>query len=515
MANKIINMSKIRQILRLYTQGESKLKISELSGVARNTLKKYIKRFISLGLTQDDIETMSDEHLDQMFGEQLIKDLGERYSTLKVLFPYFAKELRKRGVTRLRLWQEYIAQHPDGYGKSQFSEHYNVWLKRINPTMHIEHKVGDKLYIDYAGGKLSYIDKETAEIIESEVFVAILGASQLTYVEASQSQKQEDFIQCCENALHFFGGVPQAIVPDNLKSAVIKSSKYEPTLNETYEHFAYHYNTAVLPARAYKPKDKSLVEGAVKIAYRRIYAELNEKEFYSLEELNQAIWQALDKHNNILLTGRHYSRKQLFEETEKGVLQALPPHRFEFKRRQIATVASNGHVCLREDKHYYSVPFQYLGKKVKILYNRSYVEIFFKYGLIARHERNRRMYGYTTVKEHLASTHQFIADWNPDRFISMAAEVGESAQEFVQQILKHKPHPEQAYKSCMGILHFERKVGKTRLNNACNRALDYGTYSYAIIKNILERNLDLVTESEKELHNIPEHGNIRGKSYYQ
>ena len=508
-------MSKIRQILRMYTQGESKLKISELSGISRNTLKKYFKRFISLGLTQDDIEAMSDEHLDQMFGYQPVKECGERYKTLKALFPYFEKELRKRGVTRLRLWAEYIKQHPDGYGKTQFSEYYRAWLKRSNPTMHIEHKVGDKMYIDFAGGKLSYIEKGTGEIIEAEVFIALLGASQLTYIEATESQKQEDFIQCCENALHFFGGVPQAIVPDNLKSAVVKSSKFEPTLNETYEHFAYHYSTAVLPTRAYKPKDKSLVEGAVKIAYRRVYAELHGKEYYSLTELNQAISIALENHNNTLLTGRHYSRRQLFEETEKTVLQPLPPHRFEFKRRQLCTVASNGHVCLREDKHYYSVPYQYMGKKVKILYNRNYVEVFYKYGLITRHERIRKMYGYTTVKEHLATTHQFIADWNPERFISMAGDIGAPVQEFVRQVLQHKPHPEQAYKSCMGILHFEHKVGRERLNAACSRALDYGMYSYAIIKSILERNLDKITEPKDDVHCIPEHDNIRGKSYYK
>jgi transposase len=515
MANKIISMSKIRQILRMYTQGESKLKISERSGISRNTLKKYLKRFTRLGLTLNEVEAMSDEHLDQMFGEQLLKEPGERYNTLKAMFPYIEKELRKRGVTRLRLWSEYIAKHPDGYGKSQFHEHYNKWLKHSKPSMHIDHKVGDKMYVDFAGGKLPFIDPETGEVIEAEVFVSILGASQLTYVEATASQKQEDFIQCCENALYYYGGVPQAIVPDNLKPAVIKSSKYEPTLNETYEHFAYHYSTAILPTRAYKPKDKSLVEGAVKIAYRRIYAELYGKEFYSLEELNRAIWDALEKHNNTLLTGRHYSRRQSFEETEKSVLQTLPSLRFEFKHRQFCTVSGNGHVCLREDKHYYSVPYQYIGKKVKMLYNRSYIEVFFKYGLIARHERIKKMYGYTTIKEHMASTHQYIADWSPERFISLAADVCAPVEEFVKQVLENKPHPEQAYKSCMGILSFERKVGKKRLIAACSRALGYGIYSYAIIRSILERNLDLLSEPEEPKQCLPEHSNIRGEVYYQ
>ncbi len=515
MANKIISMSKIRQILRMYVQGESKLKISENTGIARNTLKKYLKRIIQMGLTIFELEAMSDEHLDRLFSEQPAKPKGDRYDTLKAMFPYIQKELLKRGFTRQRLWLKYISEHPDGYKRAQFQVHYNTWLKQSKPSMHIEHKAGDKMYIDFAGGKLPYIDKDTGEIHQAEVFVSILGASQLTYIEATHSQKQEDFIQCCENALHYYGGVPLAIVPDNLKSAVIKSSKYEPTLNETYEHFAYHYSTAVLPARAYKPKDKSLVEGAVKIAYRRVYAEINGKEAYSLSELNKMIWEALEKHNNTMLTGRPYSRRQLFDEVEKSVLQSLPGFRFEYKYRQMCTVSPNGHVCLREDKHYYSVPYEFIGKKVKMLFNRNYVELFFKYGLIARHERVKRIYGYTTVKEHMASAHQFIADWNPERFISQAAEVGAPVEEFIRRVLINKPHPEQGYKSCMGILSFERKVGKQRLIAACTRALDYGTYSYAIVKNILERNLDTITDPELSEKALPEHNNIRGKLYYK
>ena len=515
MANKKISMSKIRQILRMYMQGESKLKISERSGVSRNTIKKYLKRIIRMGVSINELELMSDVHLDQLFVEQPVKEKGTRYDTLKDLFPYFDKELRKRGVTRQRLWQEYLSQHPDGYRRAQFNELFNKWLRLSKPSMHIEHKAGDKMYVDFAGGKLSYIERDTGEIVDVEVFVSILGASQLTYVEATASQRQEDFIQCCENALHFYGGVPDAIVPDNLKSAVTKSSKYEPTLNETYEHFAYHYSTSVLPARAYKPKDKSLVEGAVKIAYRRIYAELYEKEFYSLGELNKAIWESLERHNNTKLTGRPYSRKELFEEVEKNVLHSLPGFRFEFKHRQLCTVSSNGHVCLREDKHYYSVPYQYIGKKVKMLFNRNYVEVFYKYGLIARHERTKKIYGYTTTKEHMASTHQFVAEWSPERFISLASEVGSPVEEFIKLVLINKPHPEQGYKSCMGILSFERRVGRERLAAACSRALDYGTYSYAIIKNILERNLDRLPEPEVIEQIIPEHNNIRGRSYYQ
>jgi transposase len=282
MANKKTNMSKLRQMLRLYAQGESKLKISELTGVSRNTLKKYLKIYARLGLTLQAIEEHSDQELENVFGENLLPEPSEKYKLLENFFPTMEKELRKRGITRQILWEKYNAMHPDGYKVSQFKYHYQQWLKRSKPVMHIEHIAGDKMFIDYAGEKLHIVNKETGEVTDVEVFISVLGASQLTYVEATLSQSKEDFIACCEHALEYYGGVPMAIVPDNLKSAVTKSSLYEPTLNQTFENFALHYSTTILPARAYKPKDKSLVEGAVKIAYQRIYSVLDKKVFHTL-----------------------------------------------------------------------------------------------------------------------------------------------------------------------------------------------------------------------------------------
>lgn len=514
MANKTINMSKLRQMLRLYSQGESKLKISELTGISRNTLKKYIKRFIQFGINIKDIERISDEELDCLFDENFINEPTERYKNLSQLFPQIEKDLRKRGITRLILWQQYIQQYPDGYKLSQFKEHYRRWSQYGRPVMHIEHKAGDKMYIDFAGEKLPIVDEYTGEIRYAEVFVAILGASQLTYVEATDSQRKEDLISCCENALHFYGGVPMAIVPDNLKSAVIKSDKYEPTLNQAFENFASHYNTAVLPTRAYKPKDKALVEGAVKISYRRIYAGLYGKIFHSLEALNEAIQEALEVHNNMLLTNRHYSRRQLFEEIEKVSLQALPLMRYDFKRQQMATVSSNGHVCLKEDTHYYSVPYLNIGKKVKILYSQTHLEIYFNYSLIANHKRGNRQYGYTTESSHMASNHQYITEWNPERFRKWAGSIDPLVEQFIVKVMESKKHPEQAFKSCQGILNAERKAGRERLIRACQMALEYENYTYHIIKSLLDKKYDIVLEPE-ELLFTPEHENIRGESYYQ
>lgn len=360
-------MSKIRQIIRLHSQGRSKLLISNHTGVSRNTLKKYLKEFERSGLSFADINELSDKDLEDLFIKPEEKQLNPKLQILFSFFPSMDKELKRKGVTRLLLWEEYRRKHPDGYGLSQFKNYFAKWKAQVNPSMRIEHKAGDKLYIDFAGDKLSIVDKQTGEIQQVEVFVAILGASQLTYVEAVMTQQKEDFIAACEGALHYYGGVPAAIVPDNLKSAVIKSSKYEPVLNETFADFADHYSTTILPARAYHPQDKALVEGAVKIVYTRIYAKLRTGEYFTLDELNKAILIALEEHNLALLKGRNYSRRQQFEEVERQTLAPLPPLRYELKKQLFATVMKNGHVSLSADKHYYSVPFRFIGKKVKLM----------------------------------------------------------------------------------------------------------------------------------------------------
>jgi len=514
MANKKTDMSKIRQMLRLHAQGESKLKISELTGVSRNTLKKYLKIYNRLGLTAEAVEGHSDYELDQLFGESVIAEPCDRYKTLESFFPAMEKELKKRGITRRILWERYIASHPDGYSFSQFKYHFFRWQKWSKPVMHIEHVAGDKMYIDYAGERLHIVDRDTGEITEAEVFISVLGASQLTYVEATRSQSKEDFIACCEHALEYYGGVPMAIVPDNLKSAVTKSSLYEPTLNQSFENFALHYSTTILPARSYKPKDKSLVEGAVKIAYQRVYSVLDRKVFHTIEDLNQSIKEIVEQHNNTRFSNRPYSRRALFEEVERPVLHPLPKLAFELKRQQYSTVSVNGHICLKEDKHYYSVPYGYIGRKVKTMYSPSHVEIFYNYVLIASHKRDRKPYGYTTNPDHLASTHRYLSEWNPDRFTKWAESIDKTVKVFITGLMDSKSHPEQAYKACQGVLGFERKVGRERLINACKRAIEYENYSYQAIKSILEKKYDMLT-SEELMAEIPSHENIRGENYYQ
>lgn len=516
MANNPIRMSKIRQILQLHHLGRSKLAIAEQSGISRNTLKKYLKQFSESKLTFEEISELSDKDLEELFVKPSEKPTSEKLQTLFNLFPTIDKELKKKGMTRQLLWEQYKAAHPNGFGVSQFKHYYTQWKAQVNPVMRMEHKAGDKLYVDFAGDKLSVVDPTTGEIKDIEVFVAILGASQLTYVEAVMSQGKEDFIVACENALHFCGGVPAAIVPDNLKSAVTKSSKYEPTLNETFLDFAQHYGTTILPARSYRPRDKALVENAVKIVYSRIYATIRSTTYHSLEALNKAIHAALEAHNNAYLKGRNYSRRQQFEEVERAALTPLPPLRYEMKRCLYATVAKNGHVALSADKHYYSVPYRYIGKKVKLLFCRHSVEIYYNYERIALHTRTRLAYHYTTDKEHLASTHRFVAEWTPQKFIQWAEAIHEDVKLYILKILERKQHPEQAYKSCVGILSFAKKIGNERLIKACQRALGYGAYNYKTIQTILEKELDKKdTPLETDQLQMPFHDNIRGENYYQ
>jgi transposase len=512
-------MSKVRNIIRLYTEGVSKQSIGERTGLPRNSVKKYIRLFLASGKSLEEIDQMSDTKLEQMFLNMTpryhIED-DPRHQSLEAFFPIMEKALKSRENTKEKLWQQYMVLYPDGYRYSQFKHYYLLWKKVRNPVMHIEHKAGEKMYVDYAGEKLQVLDPELLDIVEVEVFVAILGASQLTYVEASYSQQKEDFISSCENALHYFGGAPNAIVTDNLKSAVTKSNRYEPTLNEAFQDFVSHYAMAALPAAPYKPKHKALVEGAVKIIYRSIYSVLKGNVYSCIELLNEAIREALEAHNNRPLTGRPFSRRQLFEDTERHILNSLPEKRYELKRRYIASVMKNNYVCLAEDKHYYSVPYRFIGKKVTLLYSQSEVEIYYRYERIAVHKRNRHLFGHTTVNDHLASQHRFMADWNPDKFIERAEEVGTQTKEYIIQLLNTKQHPEQTYRSCQGVLSFAARAGKERLNNACQRALQYGDYSYQTIRIILEKGLDRNLDIEQGIDpTMPPHLNIRGKNYYR
>lgn len=513
MANKGFEMIQIKQIIRLHAEGKSYREITNLLGQSRKAITKYVLLYQSTGLSYESIRQMSDEELSSLMEKQE-KPNTNRLEILQSLIPEIEHELKGVGVTKQILWSEYKISHPDGYNYTQFCLYYNRWVKASEVTMHFEHKAGDKMFVDFAGNKLKYVERTTGEVREVEVFVAILGASQLTYVEAVQSQKKEDFISVVENALHFFGGVPAAIVPDNLKSAVNITNKYEAELNITFADFGLHYETTILPTRSRKPRDKALVENAVKNIYTRIYAPLRNRAFFSINELNSAIQEELVKHNNHNFQGKDYSRRVLFTQIEEQALKTLPQQSYEVKNYLTATVYKNSYVWLGCDKHYYSVPYRYIGKKVKIEFTRSIVALYLKNQRIAYHKRMPGQYGYTTIAEHLPSQHQFVSDWNPAKFISWAKEVGQETEKVINIILESKTHPEQAYKSCIGILSYGKKVGYDRLNDACRRADRYRSYSYRAIKNILTGNYDSLSKDEQVQYQLPLHENIRGAEYY-
>lgn len=431
MSNNPIKMSKLRQVIKLHYQGISKVEISRTTGLSRNTIKKYLRILLTIHSTGEEIGLLSDKQLDALFCPEPVIDPPQRIVEINSFFESHDKLLRRRGMTLSRLYADYRGKYPDGFKTTQFYSRYRLWKQRVSPSMHMEHKAGDKVFVDFAGETLQYVDQETGEIRDAQVFLAVLGASQLTYIEAVESQKAEDFIWCCENSLHYYGGTPAAFVPDNLKSAVIKSNHFEPALNENFQALAEHFGASVVPARAYTPKDKSIVENAVKIAYRKIYVELPKGPASSLTELNRLLWALLEKHNNGPFKGSRYSRRELFNELEKDALQPLPATRYEMRRSLVLTVMKNGHVCLNADKHYYSVPFGFIGKKVKLIFSKSTVEVYYKYDLIASHLRLRSPHNYTTDPAHMASHHKVMAQWNPDYFVEQASLISPEVELFI------------------------------------------------------------------------------------
>jgi len=514
MANKRVSMNKIREIIRLNEEaGLSYRKIAHALKISRPVVSQYIADFKVNGLKYTDIKDISDTELLELL-EKKKKESQERYKKLSEYFEYFVQELKRTGVNRHVLWEEYRKEHPDGYSYSRFCYHFQVWKNASEVTMHIDHKAGDKAFIDFAGKKLSIIARETGEVKDVEVFVSILGASQYTYVEAVESQKKEDWIKVNENALLYFEGVPAALVPDNLKSGITKGNKYEPDINPEYADFARHYGTVILPARPNSAKDKALVENAVNLVYTRIYAPLRNKSFYSLEELNEAMRELLEKHNNTPFQRLRVSRRQLFEDIERSDLKPLPITRYEFKKFLNLKVQFNYHIELREDRHYYSVPWQYKGKRVRVVYTTSIVEIYHDNIRIAFHKRDRKPNGYTTFKEHMPPHHRFYDDWSPQRMINWASKIGSEVEMMIINVLESRQHPEQAFKVCLGIINLSKKYGNSRLDKACKRSLEFHNYSYKAVKNILEKGLDKVQEEALFQKLLPVHENIRGSIYY-
>lgn len=341
-----------------------------------------------------------------------------------------------------------------------------------------------------------------------------LACSLLTYVEATLSQNKEDFITSCENAFHYYGGVPKAIVPDNLKSAVTKANRYEAIINEEFSRFAEHYGVTVLPARVRKPKDKSHVENAVKLTYKDIFTQVEKLHCPDLISLNLAIRSSLEQHNNAIMSHRNYSRRSYYEEIEREAMGELNPTRYQIKKYAMATVDKYGYVRLREDVHYYSVPHTPIGKKLRLAYTSTEVEIHDGYDRVAIHTRDRTEFHYTLDHNHLCPKHKAIMEWSPETFLAQGSAIHPDVESYIRKVLESKRHPDQASKICSGILNLARKVGGDRLAAACRLAESYGRYSYLEIADILNKNTEQLEPTE-EINDIPDHDNIRGREYYK
>lgn len=518
MSKNLIIMSKVRKIIELYHDQEGKKTLSKRLNIPLSTVRRYTKLFLASDKSYEDIRSMSDTDLENMFirmGNRSKLEDNQKHQKLMKFFPKMERELKKVGMTKEKQWQKYLENNPDGYRRSQFNWYYQGWNRSRYPIAIIEHKAGDKMYVDYTGKILQILDPDSRKSIDLEVFVAILGASQLIYAEASMTQSTRNFIISNVNALEYFGGSPKAVVTDNLKAAVIKSSKYEPKLNEAFKDFASHYMMAVLPAAPYRPTYKSLVEGAVKIIYREIYVELQKNVYSSIESINAAILLLLERLNNRDFSKRKYSRRQLFNEIEAVALDELPKKRYELRDRCNATVLKNNHVRLAQDQHYYSVPYQFIGKKTSIYYDDRDVEIYYRYERIAIHKRDRTAHIYSTQDEHLLARNRSVNNWDIDKYLEKAKTVGDHCYDYLQEIVKRRAHSEAAFKSCRGIMNLLKGFSPLRLNKACKRAAEYHDYSYSTIEAILIRGLDKQElEDETGESDIPKHDNVRGKDYY-
>lgn len=511
MSQKRLSMRKIREVLRLkFELGLNNRQIAASCKVSHVTVGKYLSRFSKTGLSWPLPPEMDD-------GEVMVHLFGDDRSSAKPTRPMpdlavVHRELRRKSVTLQLLWQEYREVHDDGYGYTQFCEYYHRFKNMLHPSLRQEYRAGERMFVDYAGQTIPIHDRHTGEIIPAQVFVAVLGASNYTFAEATLSQQLEDWIGSHVRAFEFFGGTTQLVVPDNLKSGVSRACLYDPDLNPTYQDLASHYGTAVLPARSRKPRDKAKVESAVLIAERWIIAALRHQKFFSLAEVNAAIVKLLEKLNNRRFNKLPGTRREWFRDIEEPALRPLPPAPYELAYWLKAGVNIDYHVQVKG--HYYSVPYRLIKERVEIRLTASTVELIYRGRRVAAHPRSFIVGGFTTIPEHRPKSHQRHLEWTPSRIISWAGTVGPHCAAVVKWIIESKPHPEQGYRSCLGLLRLTKSYGDERVESACRRALRYQTCSYRSIKSILAAKLDMQPLREDEPTVVIEHENVRGPRYY-
>ncbi len=506
-----LSMRKIRELLRLQAEGLSVRQLAESLGVPRSTVADYLQRVADAGVTwplpagTDDAALLA-----RLFGPEASRRAHRPLPDWAAVHA----ERKRPGVTLQLLWLEYKRDHPDGYQYTQFCAYYKQWRATLDPVLRQVHRAGEKAFVDYAGQTMPVVAPATGEIREAQIFVGTLGASHYIYTEATWTQQQPDWIEAHVRMYEDFGGVPALTIPDNLKTGVRHACYYEPDLNPTYQELATHYGTAVLPTRVARPRDKAKVETGVQLVERWCLAPLRNHTFFSLAELNRAL-----RTQRIALNARPFqklpgTRRQLLETLERPALKPLPATPYEYAQWKKARVNIDYHIQV--DKHLYSVPYALVRQEVDVRLTATTVEVLHRGKRVAAHPRSHHAGRFTTEAGHRPKAHQQHLEWTPSRLVRWGTSIGPHAGQLVQTILERKPHPEQGYRTCLGLIGLARRYGPERLDAACARALRSGTPRYRSVKSMLHHGLDRVPpDDEQPSLALPvAHAHVRGADHY-
>jgi transposase len=503
-------MRKIREVLRLWAAGKGQRQIAASVGIGQSTVGDYVTRAQRAGI--DASTELDDAALERALypPKPALPDASRGLPDFSAVH----RELKRKGVTLFLLWEEYKAAHPDGFQYSWFCQHYRAWAGKVDLVMRQHHRAGEALFVDYAGQTVPIVDRSTGELREAQIFVAVLGASNYTYAEATWTQGLSDWIASHQRAFGFIGGVTETVVPDNLKSGVTRAHRYEPDLNPTFAEMAAHYGTTVLPTRIAKPRDKAKVEVGVQIVERWILARLRHQTFFSLDALNRAIAELLPRLNDRPFKKLPGCRRELYEQLDRPALAPLPTQAYVFATWKKARVNIDYHIEF--ERHYYSVPYQLVKAEVEARVTAQTVEILHRGRRIASHRRSFKPGGYTTIAAHMPRPHREYAEWTPRRLVEWASRTGPATAELIGDILTRRRHPQQGFRSCLGILRLGKTYGDARLEAACSRALKIGAASYKSIDSILKHRLDEqpLPEPAQPTLALDHHDNVRGPKYY-
>ena len=507
-------MRQVQEVLRLLVVcGLSQRQASQACGIGRATVAEYLVRAQRAGVLEMAWESWSGEELEQRLYPAVRRPA--RRERPEVDWLHVHNELKLKGVTLSLVWQEHREQYPAAYQYSRFCELYGAWRRQLDVCMRQVHRPGEKLFVDYCGATVPVVDAGTGEVREAQIFVAVWGASSYTFADATWSQGLSDWIGSHVRAFEFAGGLTEMVIPDNLRSGVHRACRYEPEINPTYQDLAVHYRLAVMPARVRKPRDKAKVEAGVQLVQRWILARLRHRQFFSLAELNQAIRELLGPLNDRPFRKLPGSRRSQFESLERPALRPLPEERFTYAEWQKARVHIDYHVEV--DGHYYSVPYQLVSQQLDVRLSAKTVECFAKSKRVASHLRNFRRGAHTTQGEHMPRPHREYAEWTPERLVRWAQKSGPSVAGLIATVMATRVHPQQGFRSCLGIMRLSQRYGGERLEAACQRALLVGAASYRSVRSILLVGLDRQPEpsAEPSAGRPLTHENLRGAAYYR